>query len=104
MASPWRTRRAISAHVAVVLLTPTFLGLGWWQLHRALSGNELSWAYTFEWPIFAAYGIWLWWRIIKDQEGQPREERQSDEQRQGEQRQTASTHKANEPEDEIGEK
>ena len=29
------------------------LWLGDWQFHRAESGNALSWAYTFEWPIFA---------------------------------------------------
>ncbi len=50
----------------MVLLVPTFLALGWWQLNRALSGNTLSWAYTFEWPIFAGYAIFLWWHIIHD--------------------------------------
>lgn len=38
-----------------------------WQLHRALSGNELSWAYTFEWPLFSAFGIVFWARTIRDE-------------------------------------
>jgi hypothetical protein len=39
------------------------LGMFWlgdWQLHRALAGNALSWAYTFEWPIFALMGAVFW--------------------------------------------
>ena len=64
----WVTKRAISLHLAVVIFVPTFLALGWWQLHRALNGNGLSWAYTFEWPIFAAYALYLWWRIVHEQE------------------------------------
>ena len=31
------------------------MALGDWQFHRAESGNALSWAYTFEWPIFAVF-------------------------------------------------
>jgi hypothetical protein len=33
------------------------LWLGDWQFHRAISGNGLSWAYTFEWPLFAGFGV-----------------------------------------------
>ena len=36
-------------------------------MHRALSGNTLSWAYTVEWPFFAAYGAYMWWRIVHEQ-------------------------------------
>ena len=39
----------------LVVATVGMLYLGDWQLHRALSGNELSWAYTFEWPLFAIF-------------------------------------------------
>ena len=38
----------------------------WWQLHRALGGNALSWAYTFEWPIFAVLGVIAWWQLVHD--------------------------------------
>ncbi len=37
-----------------------------WQLSRALAGNELSWAYVFEWPLFAAYAVYMWWRLLHE--------------------------------------
>ena len=43
------------------------LWLGDWQLHRALSGNELSWAYTFEWPLFAIFGVYFWVRTVREE-------------------------------------
>jgi len=48
------------------VLVPAFVALGWWQLHRALSGNTLSWFYTFEWPFFAAYAVYVWWKLLHD--------------------------------------
>ena len=53
-------------HLTLAILFFGFLALGWWQLHRALSGNGLSWAYTFEWPLFAGYAIYVWWRLLHD--------------------------------------
>ncbi|MFY1672879.1 hypothetical protein ACN27G_23440 [Plantactinospora sp. WMMB334] len=52
----------IARHVLTVALVVAFLALGWWQISRALSGNALSWAYAFEWPIFAGFVIFLWVR------------------------------------------
>lgn len=69
MGSPWWTRRAIGLHVTLALTLPAFLALGWWQLRRALDGNSLSWAYTFEWPLFAAYAVFMWWRLVHEQPG-----------------------------------
>ena len=40
--------------------------LTWWQFERAYNGNTLSWAYTFEWPLFAGYAIYVWWQLIHD--------------------------------------
>jgi hypothetical protein len=48
----------------------SFLGMLWlgdWQLHRALSGNGLSWAYTFEWPLFAVFAVVFWAKTIRDE-------------------------------------
>jgi hypothetical protein len=47
-----------------------FWGMCWlcdWQLHRALSGNSLSWAYTVEWPLFAVTGGFFWVKTIRDE-------------------------------------
>jgi hypothetical protein len=54
-------------HVALLVLLPTCGALCDWQVHRALSGNGLSWAYVFEWPFFAAYGTYMWWKLVHDQ-------------------------------------
>lgn len=43
------------------------LWLGDWQLHRALGGNGLSWAYTFEWPLFAGFAVVFWAKTIRDE-------------------------------------
>jgi hypothetical protein len=53
-----------------VLMVVSFWGMGWlgdWQFHRALSGNGLSWAYTFEWPLFAGFAVVFWARTIRDE-------------------------------------
>ena len=51
----------------VVLACWGMLWLGDWQLHRALAGNGLSWAYTFEWPLFAGFGVVFWIRTVRDE-------------------------------------
>jgi hypothetical protein len=43
------------------------LWLGDWQFHRALAGNGLSWAYTFEWPLFAGFAVVFWVKTIRDE-------------------------------------
>ena len=43
------------------------LWLGDWQFHRAIGGNGLSWAYTFEWPLFAGFGLVFWARTVRDE-------------------------------------
>jgi hypothetical protein len=60
------TWRCIGLHVLVLIIVPTFLLLGRWQYHVARSGNTLSWAYTFEWPLFALYALYVWWRLINE--------------------------------------
>ncbi|WP_207916854.1 hypothetical protein [Micromonospora sp. KC723] len=55
----------IARHVAMVVLVVGFLALGWWQISRAASGNTLSWAYAVEWPIFAGFVVFVWWREVR---------------------------------------
>jgi hypothetical protein len=52
----------IARHVLALVLVAGFLSLGWWQFSRATGGNSLSWGYTFEWPVFAAFVVFLWFR------------------------------------------
>ncbi|MCM0674344.1 hypothetical protein NCC78_06530 [Micromonospora phytophila] len=55
----------IVRHVAMVVLVSGFLGLGWWQVSRAAAGNTLSWGYAVEWPIFAGFVVFVWWREVR---------------------------------------
>lgn len=52
-------------HAIVLVLVAAFLILGWWQLGRAKQGNPLSLGYTFEWPFFAAFVIFMWVREMR---------------------------------------
>ena len=59
--------RWLAWHAFAVLATVGMLWLGDWQLHRAEGGNELSWAYTFEWPLFAVFGVYFWVKSLRDE-------------------------------------
>jgi hypothetical protein len=54
-------------HVLMVVSFWGMLWLGDWQLHRALAGNALSWAYTFEWPLFSGFAVVFWIKTIRDE-------------------------------------
>jgi hypothetical protein len=64
--SVWLTPRAVRLHAVILVVVPGFMALCVWQIYRALGGNELSWAYVFEWPFFAAYAIYMWWRFVHE--------------------------------------
>jgi len=59
--------RWLAWHASIVIATAGMLYLGDWQLHRAESGNELSWAYTFEWPLFAIFAVYFWVKSLRDE-------------------------------------
>src|ERR1700733_12744446 len=59
--------RGLAWHAIAVVAFFGMLWLGDWQLRRAEAGNELSWAYTFEWPLFAAFGVYFWIRSIREE-------------------------------------
>jgi hypothetical protein len=64
--SVWLSRRALKLHAVILIVVPAFMALCIWQITRALGGNSLSWAYVFEWPLFAAYAVYMWWRILHE--------------------------------------
>ncbi len=59
--------RWLGWHLLMVVSFWGMLWLGDWQLHRALGGNGLSWAYTFEWPLFACFAVVFWAKTIRDE-------------------------------------
>ncbi len=74
--SRWRfliTPKWLGWHALVILSVLGMLWLGNWQLHRAEAGNALSWAYTFEWPLFAIFAVVFWAKTIRDEVHPPAE-------------------------------
>jgi hypothetical protein len=66
----WRfllSPRWLAWHAFAVAAVWGMLWLGDWQFHRAEGGNALSWAYTFEWPIFVIFGVVFWAKTIVDE-------------------------------------
>src|SRR5436309_15984693 len=63
----WFSAGAVKLHVVLVVSVAGMLWLFKWQLGRALDGNTLSWAYTVEWPLFAGYTVYMWWRLLHEQ-------------------------------------
>ena len=57
----------IARHVLALALVAGFLALGWWQFSRATGGNSLSWGYTFEWPVFAGFVVFIWFREVQQE-------------------------------------
>ncbi len=55
----------IARHVLAIVLATGCLVLGWWQFGRASEGNSISWGYMFEWPVFAGFVVFLWWREVQ---------------------------------------
>jgi hypothetical protein len=65
--APRRLRGAEAAKVHVMLLVVLALCTAAFrfELDRAVGGNGLSWAYVFEWPLFAAFGFYMWWTVLQ---------------------------------------
>ena len=62
----WLTGKALRLHATLVVVASGCLAAGGFELSRALSGNELSWVYVFEWPFFAGFSAVIWWRSLHE--------------------------------------
>jgi hypothetical protein len=62
---------AVRIHVGLVLCLLICSSAFIFELTRALGGNALSWAYVFEWPLFAGFGTYMWWKLLHPDEIQP---------------------------------
>ena len=51
--------------VGLILCTAAFV----FEVKRALGGNELSWAYVFEWPLIAIFACYMWWSLLHQRRG-----------------------------------
>jgi hypothetical protein len=59
------TPRWLIRHAVALGLIAAFLALGRWQLSRAVGGNVLSYAYAIEWPVFAGFVAFVWYREVR---------------------------------------
>src|SRR5664280_1555656 len=54
----------MKTHLTVVVGLALCVAAFWFELGRAERGNELSWAYVFEWPLLAIFAIYMWWKLL----------------------------------------
>jgi len=59
-----QTKNALRVHVGLAVAEAICLSAFALELSRALSGNTLSWAYVFEWPILGVYAVFMWRRLL----------------------------------------
>jgi hypothetical protein len=53
-------------HVAFLAVAGGCFIAAWWQVHRAMAGNTLSYLYSVEWPAFAVVAGIGWWQMFHD--------------------------------------
>lgn len=68
----------VRIHAALVLAAVLCTAGFSFELWRALSGNELSWVYVFEWPILLVVAVRFWKLMANDARGVPRRRGQTD--------------------------
>jgi DNA-binding transcriptional regulator of glucitol operon len=54
-------------HLLALVLISACLGLGWWQVDRARApdGTLQNLGYALEWPAFAIFVVFVWWRLLR---------------------------------------
>ena len=60
---------AVRLHLTLAVGLALCVGAFTFEVGRALGGNSLSWAYVFEWPIFAVFAVYMWWNLLHDTDG-----------------------------------
>jgi hypothetical protein len=60
-------------HIGVIVAVLVMLRLGQWQWDRANSGSGgiQNYAYAFQWPLFAIFGIVLWVKTMLEELHRP---------------------------------
>jgi hypothetical protein len=62
----WTKPRSLGLHALFILIAGGCLVAGWWQIHRAMAGNGLSYLYSVEWPVIAIVVGIGWWQLFHD--------------------------------------
>ncbi len=61
------TKNPLVIHMGLVLAEAICFSAFYVEIRRAMGGNRLSWAYVFEWPIFAGYAVYVWKKLLSDE-------------------------------------
>ena len=58
-------------HVLVALAAFVFVALGEWQYDRSQSavGDFQNLGYALQWPLFAVFAVFAWWRVLRLEQG-----------------------------------
>jgi len=59
---------AVRLHLTLAAGLTICVGAFCFEVLRALGGNKLSWLYVFEWPMFAAFAVYMWWMLLTGQD------------------------------------
>lgn len=62
--SRWLSPRALLLHLAGAAWVTGCVVAADWQVGRAIQGNQFSYLYAIEWPVFAVAGIVGWWALV----------------------------------------
>ncbi len=68
---PTKTKNVLLIYLGLALaeaLCWTAFGV---ELDRALTGNRLSWAYVFEWPLFSLYALYMARKMLREERSTP---------------------------------
>lgn len=62
------TPRWIAFTALMFAATIVSIWLAWWQLERYedAGGSFQNLGYTLQWPVFGAFALYLWWRLLRD--------------------------------------
>jgi hypothetical protein len=53
-------------HLAFLVIVAGCSIAAWWQVHRAMAGNTLSYLYSVEWPALIVVAGIGWWQMFHD--------------------------------------
>ena len=62
--SRWLSPRALLLHLSGAAWVAGCIVAADWQVGRAIQGNQFSYLYAIEWPVFAVGGIVGWWALV----------------------------------------
>ena len=65
MPSRWFAPRSLLLHAAAIAWVTGCALAAWWQVGRAFQGNQYSYLYAIEWPLFAVVGVLVWWGALR---------------------------------------